>query len=233
MQASFNQTDLMTNSLGSENFPKSLGAIILVGGQSLRMGRDKSQLPLGDRTFLHEIVRKIAPAVGRIVVVGNATQDLDKAARELKTKQPTVEISFVTDQEPNRGPLEGIRVGLKHLEPLCSHAFVTGCDVPLIKPEFVQFLFDRIDNSTAIVPCSEDGKVFGMSAIYTTNLHPEIGDLIERNELRVSNLAKRFSAKRIWVDELRTIDPKLDSLMNINRVEDYENLLRKIADEDR
>ena len=224
----------MTNPLENECvLAKSLGAVILIGGRSSRMGRDKSQLLVGGRTFLEEVVRRIAVAVGPIVVVGNASQDLEKIANELGTSQPSVAVDFETDQQSNLGPLEGIRVGLKHLEPVCSYAFVTSCDVPLVKPELVQFLFDHIENSSAIVPCDKDGNVFGMTAIYKTNLHTEIGQMIERNELRVSNLAERFGAKRILVDELRAIDPKLDSLMNVNRVDDYDDLLRKIADDNR
>ena len=63
--------------------------------------------------------------------------------------------------------------------------------------------------------------------------HTEIAQMIEQNDLRVSNLAERFGAKRILVDELRAIDPELDSLINVNRVDDYNDLLRKIADDDR
>ena len=110
----------------------------------------------------------------------------------------------------------------------CEFAFVTSCDVPLLKPQLIRFLFEQLEGHPAIVPVQGD-RVFGMTAIYRTDQHVEIDDRIKSNQLRVSDLAAALDARCIKADELRKADPDLDSLTNINSVDDYRILLDRLG----
>ena len=45
------------------------GAVILCGGRSTRMGRDKATLPFGDATLLERVVAILQPLVDEVTVV--------------------------------------------------------------------------------------------------------------------------------------------------------------------
>ncbi len=203
--------------------PDQLGAVVLCGGRSRRMGFDKASLPFGESTFLEQVIKRIQSAVGRIVLVGNAKQDL--RSFDYLNQFPKILLAF--DQAPDSGPLEGIRVGLQELESSCSHAFVTSCDVPLLKTELIPFLASRMGQHEAIIPMDpKTDRVFGMTAVYRTVVHQQIARLVSHNDLKVSRLADVLDAQKIDVAELKLVDPELQSLFNVNRREDYRQLLQ-------
>ena len=84
-----------------------LGGIVLCGGESRRMGRDKASLPFGLKTLLESVVGKVAEAARPVVVVAAANQTLPPL---------TDAIQIVRDPVPGRGPLQGISAGLHALK---------------------------------------------------------------------------------------------------------------------
>jgi len=80
------------------------------------------------------------------------------------------------------------------------------------------------DKVEAIVPSSAS-RVFGMTALYRTDAHTKVDDLIEREQLKVSGLATELETKIIDIEELRAIDPELDSVRNLNSPEHYLRFL--------
>ena len=144
-----------------------LGAVVLCGGQSSRLGVDKQELIFGGKTFLETIVQSLTPVTQQIVLVGNVNTD---------QHQLPSSVSITQDKLVNKGPLEGIRVGLKELSDACDYAFVSSCDVPLLTGKLVEFLFARMGGHDAIVPTKGPRK-YGMTAIYRTSLHIAIKQL--------------------------------------------------------
>lgn len=211
----------------------NLGAVVLCGGKSTRLGIDKSQLDFGGRTFLEEVVSQVRQVCRSVVVVGNS---------DLSCHRLPDDVLMARDEAIDKGPLEGIRVGLKRLKPGlateklpqdvsrkaqragCEFAFVTSCDAPLLKPELIRFLFEHLEGHAAIVPVQGD-RIFGMTAIYRTRLHVDIGNRINAGSLRVSDLASALDAHCIDAESLRASDSNLDSLTNINSVSDYREFL--------
>ncbi len=209
------------NSLNDSSSPASvsphLGAVVLCGGQSSRLGIDKQELVFGGKTFLETIVTALEPVTKRILLVGN----VDAGRHQLPES-----VSITQDQLVNKGPLEGIRVGLEALSSDCEYAFVSSCDVPLLTGALVEFLLCRIGDSDAIVP-ARGARKYGMTAIYRTRLHKAAKQRIEQNKLRVCDLAEGFDVTNIDAEELRVVDPELDTLTNINSADDYFRLLKR------
>ena len=192
---------------------------MLCGGQSSRLGIDKQELVFEGKTFLETIVLALQPIASRIVLVGNVNPD---------RHQLTDSVLVTQDQRSGKGPLEGIRVGLEALSNDYEYAFVSSCDVPLLTGDLVEFLFARMSGADAIVP-TKGPRRYGMTAIYRTQLHTAIGQRIQQNKLRVCNLAEGFKVTNIDAEELRVVDPELDTLTNINSVEDYFRLLKRFG----
>ena len=160
-----------------------LGAVVLCGGKSTRLGIDKTRLDFKGRTFLEQVVDQVGQVCRPVVVVGNTDLSFHRIADD---------VLLARDEAVDKGPLEGIRVGLKRLANSaasdnaagCEFAFVTSCDVPLLQPQLIRFLFEQLERHPAIVPVQGD-RVFGMTAIYRTDQHVEIDDRIKSNQLRV------------------------------------------------
>ena len=81
----------------------SLGAVILCGGESRRMGEPKAWLPFGGERMLQRVVRLVANVVEDVAVVAAPGQ-------ELPPLPPSVILA--RDPVPGRGPLQGLAAGL-------------------------------------------------------------------------------------------------------------------------
>jgi len=187
-----------------------IGGIVLCGGESRRMGRSKALLPFGPELMLERVVRILAPLVQPIVVVRATNQSLP----------PLKNIRLATDRHAARGPLEGLAAGLEALNSDADGAYVTSCDVPLLEADFVTSLISRLEQYDVVVPV--EGELYHpLAAVYRTSVFPEIQRLLSSNQLRPVYLFDRVQTKYVNVEELRSVDPQLRSLMNLNHWDDY------------
>jgi molybdopterin-guanine dinucleotide biosynthesis protein A len=189
------------------------GAIILCGGKSSRMGRDKASLPFGPELMLQRVVRLIGEAIDRkyIVVVAAPDQELPDLPAG---------VSVARDARAFRGPLEGLASGLRALADRVDAAYATACDVPLLVPAFVDRIFELLGDFDAAVPF--DGQYHHpLAAVYRPKVLPEIQRLLDSDRLRPRFLFDEVRALEIPVDELRSVDPELSTLANLNYEEDY------------
>jgi molybdopterin-guanine dinucleotide biosynthesis protein A len=194
-----------------------VGGIILCGGKSQRMGRSKAMLPFGAEPMLARVVRILSEAVTPIVVVAAPQQALPELSAG---------VEVVRDRAEGRGPLEGLYCGLAALRPHVTAAYVTACDVPLLRVEFVRRLIDQLGDHDVVVP--QEGKFHHpLAAVYRTELVDAIAACLARDQLRMISFYDQVKTRRVAVQELAAVDPPLDSLMNLNSRGDYQAALRK------
>jgi molybdopterin-guanine dinucleotide biosynthesis protein A len=193
------------------------GAVILCGGLSTRMGRDKATLPFGPELMLQRVVRLVGEAVptANIVVVAAADQRLPELPAGVR---------IVRDERPERGPLEGIAAGLRAQQGMSEAVFVTACDVPLLVPAVVDLLFDELGEHAIAAPT--DGRfAHPLSAVYRTSVLPEVERLLAADQLRARGIFEKVAVREVPAERLRTVDPRLETLENLNTPEDYERAL--------
>ena len=119
------------------------GGIVLCGGRSTRMGAPKATLPFGPETMLQRVVRLLGSVVAPIVAV---------AAREQELPRLPDDVIVTRDEREQRGPLEGLRAGLRALPDSVDIAYVTSCDVPLLVPGFVTRMIELLgDHDIAVM----------------------------------------------------------------------------------
>jgi len=196
------------------------GAIILCGGQSSRMGRDKATLPFGPELMLQRVIR----LVGEVVELKNIV--VVAAPEQLLPPLPA-DIAIARDHKSGRGPLEGLAAGLEVLERTSSinAIYATSCDVPLLIPGFVQRMFELVKGYEIAVPC--DGQNFHpLAAVYCPSILVGVRRLLDADRLRPRFLFDEARTRFVSVDELKGVDPDLRSLINLNRPEDYLTALR-------
>jgi len=179
------------------------------------MGRAKLLLPFGGEVLLQRVVRLVGSVVRPVVVVG---------ARGQRLPELPDEVTVAHDRYPDRGPLEGLAVGLERLAKEAWAAFATGCDVPLLVPAVVVRLVELLADNDVVVPTS-GAHAEPLLAVYRTAVLPAVEALLAAGERRPAALFDRVRTRRIPLDQLRGLDPQLRSLMNVNSPEDYHRAL--------
>ncbi len=208
--------------------PNHCGIVVLCGGGSTRMGREKNELLIDDNTtFLQRILQQATQHTDHIIIAagqgrGDALKRRYRASTEFKN------VTWVEDAVADQGPMEGIHQALKKLQQQhIALAFVTGCDVPELNFELIHCLIDNIGDHDAITPV-KGKRVYGMTALYRTGVWTAAGDNVAAQRLRVSTLADSIKAKTIELHALEKYDPMLIAFENINTPEDYFDFLDKL-----
>ena len=196
--------------------PLLVGGIVLCGGRSLRMGRSKAWLPFGHEPSLSRVVRIVRSVVSPVVVVAGPIQNVPSLPEDVR---------LLRDEEEYLGPLAGLGLGLMSLQHEVGAAFVAACDVPLLLPEFIQLLIDRLEDHDAAVVF--DGRhYYGVVAVYRTRLAGLVRRLVASRQLRLRSLFDRCDVRSVELEEVRAVDPDLRSLRNINTIDEYREALQ-------
>lgn len=194
-----------------------IAGIVLAGGKSTRMGTSKAWLPFGSETMLQRVVRILNSVVSPIVVVAATGQELPSLSDD---------VIITHDEREGRGPLEGIRAGLKALPESVDAAYITSCDVPLLVPGFVTEMIALAQGFDATV-MEIDGFPHPLSAIYRRAALPHIEDLLAHDRLRPVFLYDRVPTRKVAPAEI-TADPELKTLRNLNSPDDYQRALAEL-----
>ena len=175
------------------------------------MGVPKATLPFGPETMLQRVVRLLGTVVSPIVVV---------AAREQSLPPLADEVVITYDEREQRGPLEGLRAGLKALPNSVEFAYITSCDVPLLVPAFVERMVELLgDHDIAVMEI--DGFQHPLSAVYRRDTLPHVENLLQNDRLRPVFLFDAVRTRRVRPEEMISVDPELRTLQNLNTREDY------------
>ena len=203
----------------NEGSPMPTAGVILCGGQSSRMGRPKAWLPVGDETMLARVVRLLGEVVSPLVVVAALEQELPPLASE---------IILVRDPERGRGPLVGIAAGLAALAGRADAAYVSSCDVPLLRPAFVRRMIELLGCHAACVP-EVGGYRHPLAAVYRVEVAAVAAELLAGDRLRLATLFERVDTRVVRAEEFADIDPDGESLRNLNTPEEYAAALATLG----
>lgn len=194
-----------------------IGGVVLCGGTSSRMGRPKLSLPFGEEVLLQRIVRVMSEVVSPIVVVAAEGQALPELAAD---------VEVLRDRHPDRGPLEGIAVGLAALENTVDAVYVSSCDCPLLSAAFVRCVVESLGSHELAI--LRDDKFFHpLAAVYRTSLVVRINQLIDADRMRPFFLVEASDSCILPVAELAERGQSLDSLINVNTPDEYAAALAK------
>lgn len=136
----------------------NLSAVILAGGESRRMGRDKAWVELGGKSLIAIAVEKVRQlGVGEVFISGRAGADY-----------ATLKCPVLLDLEPGFGPLGGIERAL-HVtrSPLL---LVLAVDLPHMTDALLRKLAAGCDRLTGVVP-KLNGEFEPLAAIYSKRCH--------------------------------------------------------------
>ncbi len=189
-------------------------AFILVGGQSSRMGADKSKLVLGHQTTVEHIRAALCTLTPRIRVVGARNQG---AIDDLQN---------VPDRHKRWGALGGIHAALSACQS--EWAMIVACDLPLVSGDLVKRLWQFAsspggENFDAVVPVQPDGRPQPLCAFYRReSCAATAGQLIAKSEHKPRTLLARVRTRWVAFDEVSDLRGAPDFFLNMNTPEDYQ-----------
>lgn len=205
------------------------GAVILCGGESSRMGRDKASLPFGpNETMLQRIIR----IVGEVVAAENTViaAGLGQAMPQLPSG-----VRVLYDELEGAGPLPALAAGLRSLGVSVEAAFVTGCDAPLLQPDVICFLLAKFSLANkagvvdAVVPSVGD-FLHPLAAVYAPHAAQALQSAYEsgRRSLHGALSSEGLSVLHVPAGDLSAAGPMAElSLANCNTDADYRAALSR------
>jgi molybdopterin-guanine dinucleotide biosynthesis protein A len=185
-------------------------ALVLCGGRSTRMGRDKASLPFGGDTLVTRVVEILRGVVPDVVLVAREGQAVPDG------------VAVVRDPAEGLGPLAAIAAGLASLRT--DRAFVAPCDVPLLVPALVRRLLEEAGTSLACVPRIE-GRAMPVCAVYRREVAAVASALVAGGERRAQALLGHVETRYVEGEALRAVDPTLASFLDCDTPEAYEAAL--------
>src|SRR5206468_349614 len=181
-------------------------AFILAGGASSRMGTDKSQLLIKDKSFTQHIANSLFKVTSSVTIVGHDTPD------------PRLKVAV--DIYPQWGALGGLHAALNACDS--DWAFVVACDLPFVTAELFNRLSSQRSDNAAVVPIQPDGRPQPLCALYRiTPCLPRATELIEKGQRRPLDLVESVKTRWVSFAELEDLDHSQNFFLNINTPEDY------------
>ena len=168
-----------------------LAMIVLAGGASSRMGREKSDLLLNGRTFLEtQIAKGRQLGVNRIYVSGYHGEGCTE--------------EIVMDRIKERGPLGGLEACLsKAAGDGADRCLVLGVDTPLVPVSELQNLIQSTsaDDQNRVTLLRHNGKEESLMAVYETSLSSDIRAFLERGQASVFRFLNEIGYSRYDTQE--------------------------------
>lgn len=204
--------------------------IVLAGGRSERMGRDKAWIQVAGKPMIQWVLDAVAGACQHSMIVSR------RAGRLTDLGVPVVE-----DRYPIRGPLTGLHAGLKAAPTdLCV---VVACDLPLVRAELLRYLAWAVGPAHGAVPYVSElapprlgqrpsGRGAGLQplcAAYRRACLGPLEKLLANRTVQAVLLASVVKARIIQPEEWGVMDPTGRSFFNVNYPEDVADAARLLA----
>ncbi|MCS6830722.1 MAG: molybdenum cofactor guanylyltransferase [Armatimonadota bacterium] len=186
-------------------------AVVLAGGESRRMGRDKALLEWHGRPLLEHVLGRLRGAFEKLVVVGGRIEWV---------RLP--DVLWIPDEEPGAGAAAAILTALRHLQQPC---FVCACDMPFVHAEMGRWLAEKASGATAHVPRWQ-GQAQPLHAAWFPGATPFLHESLQMGESALWRILQRMGEAGTlqWVDEeaVRRFDAEGRCFVNLNTPQEWQ-----------
>jgi molybdopterin-guanine dinucleotide biosynthesis protein A len=192
-------------------------AVILAGGKSVRMGRNKALLDFGGETLIERVYRILQDVFQEVLISAN---DAEAYA--------FVGAPIVHDVFDSASSLAGIHAGL--LRCRAEHCFFAACDMPFLNADLVRYLGRFAGDFDVVIPVSQNG-LEPLHSFYSRRCIPHIEEQLERGNPKIIDFFDRVRVREVSLDEVRKVDPEELSCFNINTPEKYESAKKRLEEQ--
>jgi molybdenum cofactor guanylyltransferase len=186
-----------------------ISAVLLTGGESRRIGKDKASLLFGGKPLWQiqlDLLRKTEP-----------TEILISARTDPKWRPSDVQ--FVSDKNPSRGPLSGLTASLARIRT--GHLLALAIDMPFMTKSYLCYLCDQAQPGRGVLPMIGE-RAEPLTAIYPTEVHCELVAALSGSEFSLQALTRQLvKAGKLRVLPVAKEEEKL--FRNLNEPADFDS----------
>jgi len=187
-----------------------MNGIVLAGGESRRMGRDKAFLNVAGLPMIEHVIRALRSVVPHIIVVTNTPEAYARYGVEV-----------TGDVKDRRGSLVGLYSGLLRSSQDCN--IVVACDMPFLNPGLLSYMAGLAEGHDAVVPKLGE-LVEPLHAVYSRSLLRVIEESISRDQWRIRSVLSGQRIRYVTKEEIDRFDPLRRSFINLNTRKEYEEV---------
>jgi molybdenum cofactor guanylyltransferase len=187
----------------------NISAVLLAGGQSRRMGRDKATILFRENPLWQiqlDLLRKLRPS------------ELFVSAQSDPAWRPP-DVTFALDEPPSRGPLSGVTATLARIES--SHLLVLAIDMPLMNEGHLRYLCDQIEPGRGVLPMIGN-RAEPLATIYPVEARVDFLNALSGNDFSLQTLTNQL-VKTGRLRVIRVSEAAELFYRNLNRLDDLDD----------
>jgi molybdopterin-guanine dinucleotide biosynthesis protein A len=191
----------------------NISAVLLAGGQSRRMGRDKATILCRGKPLWQiqlDLLQKLQPA------------EIFVSARTDPAWRPP-DLTFVPDEQPSRGPLSGLTATLARIRS--NHLLVLAIDMPFINEDHLRYLCDKVELRRGVLPMIGD-RAEPLAAIYPVEARIDFVNALSGVDFSMQTLTNQL----VKMGQLRVIAVSEEEQLfyrNLNEPDDLDDRLAR------
>jgi len=193
--------------------------IVLAGGRSHRLGRDKALETIGGQPLVRRVIDRISQATDDVAVV--VAEMAQARALPLENRH-----RVVVDLYPGAGPLGGIFSGLSAADH--HWAVAVACDMPFLNLALVRRMLALREGADAVVPMLR-GYPEPTHAVYSKACLPFMEEVLSAGDRKIILFYDKVKVVYLPEEEIAALDPDFLSFFNVNTAEDLEKALTLAA----
>ena len=188
----------------------TVSGIVLVGGQSSRLGMDKSFINVNGQSLIEHIVAKLTRLSDDVIIVTNSPDEYDH-----------LEARLIGDIYPGKGALGGIYSGLRAAAN--AYSLVVACDMPFLDLNLLRYMIILAREHDVVIP-RIGGLPEPLHAIYSKSCLEPIDRLLARGGLKIIDFFSEVRVRYVEEGEVNIFDPQHLSFFNVNTPNDLEEM---------
>lgn len=184
---------------------QSVEAVILAGGSSRRMGRDKALIDVNGQPQAVRIASELSLVCSNVTVLGGL---------------PVSDLPHMPDGQPFSGPL----TALAGFVPIRDFVMVVSCDLPRFDGRVVSLLLERIGSQQAAIP-SLAGRLQPLCGLYDSSSWDVARAVVSGGSTRMMDWIDRLSVREVADDAILLVGLDPRCVANANTREELDSLL--------
>ncbi|MBB2794521.1 UNVERIFIED_ORG: molybdopterin-guanine dinucleotide biosynthesis protein A [Rhizobium pisi] len=186
-----------------------IAGVVLAGGRSQRMGRDKASVMLGAESLLRHVLSRLSPQVSSIAVNADAAEE---------------DVPVIPDRISGKaGPMAGIHAAMTHATaiPSVTHVVTVSVDCPFFPSDLVARLAAAVERPSQIAIAASEGRSHPVFGLWPVTLAADLESWIATDEKRrVRDFLLRHDVTEVAFPLHPTRASLLDPFFNINTPDD-------------
>ena len=192
---------------------REITGVILVGGKSRRMGRDKALMTVGGKTLFESVLEVFQTSFSQILLAG------DRGERFAEYRLP-----IHTDIYPGSS-MGGLYTGL--FRASTDAIFVASCDLPFPSSALMNHLCSLADRYDAVVPRTAQGCE-PLFAVYAKSCLEPLQALLEEGRYSILDLYPKINVRFVEEQELSAVDAAENVFLNLNTPAEYQAVMESL-----